>query len=108
MSNCPRIWTLRAPATPSAAGPLLAAENRRPVSTPVIDIAIRRALADEPGVYRSVADHPSTVVALRELHRELRVAATDAHERLAEASTAALTIVLLGVLPALLLGRRER
>ncbi len=68
------------------AGPLLAAAERRPVSTPVIDIAVRAVLREHPGSYRSVADHPSTVVALRELHRELRTAGRDAPNLLAAAS----------------------
>ncbi|MDJ0768254.1 MAG: PD-(D/E)XK nuclease family protein [Ilumatobacter sp.] len=68
------------------AGPSLAAEERRPVSTPVIDIAVRSVLRATPGAFAAVADHPSTVVALRDLHRELRVALPDAPDRLAIAS----------------------
>lgn len=68
------------------AGPSLAAEHRRPVSTPVIDIAVRSVLRDDAGAFAAVAEHPSTVVALRDLHRELRLALPDAPNRLAAAS----------------------
>ena len=49
-----------------------------PVSTAVVDLAIRRVLAEAPGSFATVAEHPSTVVALRDLHRELRLAGPDA------------------------------
>ncbi len=44
------------------------------MSTPVVDLAIGAVLADDPGPFGPVATHPSTVVALRELHNELRLA----------------------------------
>jgi ATP-dependent helicase/nuclease subunit B len=56
------------------AGPLLAADGRSPMSTPVIDLTIAALLSDDPGPFGVVATHPSTVVALRELHAELRLA----------------------------------
>ncbi len=56
------------------AGPLLAAEGRSPMSTPVIDLTIAALLSNDPGPFGAVATHPSTVVALRELHAELRLA----------------------------------
>ena len=56
------------------AGADLAAAGRRPVSTPLIDITVREVLRHAPGHYESVADHPSTVTSLRDLHRELRMA----------------------------------
>ena len=58
--------------------PALVADGRSPVSTAVVDLAIRRVLADAPGSFAAVAEHPSTVVALRDLHRELRLAGPDA------------------------------
>ncbi len=58
--------------------PTLVADGRSPVSTAVVDLAIRRVLADAPGSFDAVAEHPSTVVALRDLHRELRLAGPDA------------------------------
>jgi len=63
--------------------PSLRAEGRRPVSTPVVDLAVKQALADGPGRYESVQRHPSTVVALRDLYRELRVAGPGAVHALA-------------------------
>lgn len=49
----------------------LAAEGRRPVSTPVIAAAVRRALSDEPGRFARVAEHPTTERRLVQAHREL-------------------------------------
>ncbi|HEU4840306.1 MAG TPA: PD-(D/E)XK nuclease family protein [Ilumatobacteraceae bacterium] len=54
--------------------PSLHAEGRRPVSTPVVDLAVRRIIHDNPGLYAGVERHQSTVVALRDLYRELRSA----------------------------------
>jgi ATP-dependent helicase/nuclease subunit B len=68
------------------AGPGLAAAGRSPVSTPVIDLAIGAVLATDPGPFAAVATHPSTVVALRELHTELRVAGPASRARLGEQS----------------------
>jgi ATP-dependent helicase/nuclease subunit B len=68
------------------AGPRLAAAGRSPMSTPVIDLTIDAILADDPGPYRAVATHPSTIVALRDLHAELRLADPVAIERLREQS----------------------
>ena len=55
------------------AGPELAAAGRSPMSTPVIDLTIAAILTDDPGPFGAVATHPSTVVALRDLHAELRL-----------------------------------
>lgn len=54
--------------------PSLVATGRRPVSTPIVDLAVKEVLAAVPGLYRDVALHPSTVVALRNLYREVRLA----------------------------------
>lgn len=64
------------------AGPELAHQRRQPVSTPVLDLTVRRVLDEASGSYAAVAGHPATVVALRELHRELRLAGDEAIERL--------------------------
>jgi ATP-dependent helicase/nuclease subunit B len=64
------------------AGPELAAVGRSPMSTPVVDLAIGAVLADDPGQFGPVATHPSTVVALRDVHNELRLAGPDARHRL--------------------------
>ena len=60
------------------AGAALAAAGRRPVSTPLIDITVREVLRQAPGDFAPVADHPSTVTSLRDLHRELRTAGPEA------------------------------
>jgi RecB family exonuclease len=68
------------------AGPALADAGRSPMSTPVIDLTIAGILADDPGPFGAVAGHPSTVVALRELHSELRLADPAAVARLRDQS----------------------
>ena len=60
----------------AAAG--LTAAGRRPATGPVLSAAWRSALADEPGVFAAVADHPATVTALVESHRDLRDLSADA------------------------------
>lgn len=49
----------------------LAAQRRRPVSTPVVAAAIRQVLDAEPGMFAPVLTHPSTERALVRAHREL-------------------------------------
>jgi ATP-dependent helicase/nuclease subunit B len=68
-------------------GPVLAAAGRSPMSTPVIDLAVAGVLRDDPGPFRRVASHPSTVVALRDAHQALRLAGPEATERLARHSS---------------------
>jgi hypothetical protein len=53
------------------AAPALAAEGRRPASTPVIASAVRRVLAHAPGWFRPVAQHPATEEAVVGAYREL-------------------------------------
>jgi ATP-dependent helicase/nuclease subunit B len=54
------------------AAPRLAAQGRRPVSTPVVGAAVRRVLATDPGpMFGRVATHPATEEALVGAHREL-------------------------------------
>jgi len=60
------------------AGPSLAEEGRQPVSSPVLDVAIAKVLANDAGLFAPVADHPTTVTALREAHTELRLGGVDA------------------------------
>jgi hypothetical protein len=73
----------------------LAAEQRRPVSTPVIAAAFRTALADRPGVFGPVASHPSTEMALVAAYRELRDLTPGALDRLAGESYRARDVVRL-------------
>ena len=56
------------------------------MSTPVIDLTIGTILADDPGPFGAVATHPSTVVALRNLHSELRLAEPERVRRLHDQS----------------------
>ncbi len=63
--------------------PSLLDEGRKPVSTPVIDLAVKQVLRAAPGQYHAVADHASTVVALRDLYREVRLTGSDALTALA-------------------------
>jgi RecB family exonuclease len=51
--------------------PVLAAAGRRPVSTPVIAAALRRALDDDAGMFAPVASHPATEQALVAAYGEL-------------------------------------
>jgi ATP-dependent helicase/nuclease subunit B len=51
--------------------PKLAAAHRRPVSMPVLAAGVRAVLADAPGRFRPVAEHPATEAALVAAHREL-------------------------------------
>jgi hypothetical protein len=68
-------------------GPALAGAGKRPLSTPVIDVAVRRALAAEPGVFAGIAGHQATVTALRDAHRELRHLPPATTSRLAAAGS---------------------
>jgi ATP-dependent helicase/nuclease subunit B len=54
--------------------PALAKADGRPVSAPVLAAAVRAVLAEAPGVFAPVADHPATERALVAAHRELRSA----------------------------------
>lgn len=62
---------------------------RRPATRPLVTAAWRRALAQAPGVFAEVADHPATVQAAVEAHAELRTLSADA--RAAVAATGELT-----------------
>lgn len=71
----------------------LAAEGRRPVSTPVLAAAARRVLAADPGVFGPVAAHPATEAALVASYRELRDLPAPALDRLAARSARAADVV---------------
>ena len=60
------------------AGPSLAAQQRQPVSAPVLELTVRAVLDEAPGSFAPVADHPATVEALRSVHAEIRLAGDDA------------------------------
>jgi RecB family exonuclease len=73
--------------------PRLAGAHRRPVSTPVLAAAVRAVLADAPGVFRAVADHPATEAALVDAYRELAACDAPALDALARASRRAADVV---------------
>ena len=58
-------------------------EGRRPISDAVVLSATRRILTEDPGVFGSVAEHPSLERALVSTHRQLREVRADGIERLA-------------------------
>jgi|TARA_B100000929_G_scaffold6056_2_gene5090 hypothetical protein len=49
-----------------------AIEGRRPLSTNVVEAAVRQVLSSEPGIFSSIAHHGATERALVQVHRELR------------------------------------
>ena len=73
----------------------LAAEGRRPVSTPVIAAALRAALAARPGMFGPVAEHPATETALIAAYRELRDLSAPALDALARTGARAGDVVRL-------------
>lgn len=75
------------------AAPLLAGTARRPVSTPVVAAAVRRVLAEQPGLFAPVAEHPATEEALVDAHRELSDLDAAALRRLAATSPRANDVV---------------
>ena len=73
----------------------LAGGGRRPISTPVITAAVRRALAQDPGLFAPVKDHPATQRALVAAYRELRDVSGPSLESLATRSVRAADVVRL-------------
>jgi ATP-dependent helicase/nuclease subunit B len=73
----------------------LAAAGRRPVSTPVIAAALRRALADDPGMFAPVAAHPATERALVATFTELSDVSPQGLDALAGAGRRAHDVVAL-------------
>ena len=73
----------------------LAGQGRRPVSTPVLAAAVRAELADEPGLFAPVAEHPATESALVATYRELRDLSPAALDAVAAASDRAGEVVRL-------------
>lgn len=71
----------------------LADAGRRPVSTPVLAAAMRRALADDPGSFGPVADHPATEAALVAAYQELREVSDPGRAALARAGGRAAELV---------------
>ncbi|MBX7161288.1 MAG: hypothetical protein K1X95_13440, partial [Acidimicrobiia bacterium] len=73
--------------------PVLAAAARRPASTPVVAAALRRALAEEPGIFADVSEHAATEEALVGAYRELSAASASARAAVAAASRRAADVV---------------
>ncbi|MDH3755945.1 MAG: PD-(D/E)XK nuclease family protein, partial [Acidimicrobiia bacterium] len=74
-------------------GTALARRRLRPVSTAVLTAAVRRVLADEPGLFESVRQHPATERALVAAHRELGDVPAPALDRLGSRSPRAAEVV---------------
>lgn len=74
-------------------GPALAGAGRRPVSTPVIDVAVRRVLQRKPGVFAPIAAHQATITALRDASRDLRHLDPEVVQRIATGSERASEVV---------------
>ncbi|MCE9621041.1 MAG: PD-(D/E)XK nuclease family protein [Actinomycetia bacterium] len=53
-------------------GAALAGAGKRPVSTPVVDVAVRQVLASSAGVFQPIAHHQATITAVRNTYKELR------------------------------------
>ena len=68
------------------AGPTLAESGRSPMSSSLVELAIAQVLDAHPGTFRDVATHPTTIVALRRVHDEIRLVGPDAAVRLAASS----------------------
>jgi ATP-dependent helicase/nuclease subunit B len=73
----------------------LAAQGKRPVSTPVLTAAMRAELAAEAGLFAPVAQHPATESALVATYRELRDLSPAALDALARTSARAAEVVRL-------------
>jgi ATP-dependent helicase/nuclease subunit B len=75
--------------------PRLAAERRRPVSTPVLAAALRKVLRRDPGLFAPVAEHPATEAALVAAFGELSDVSADGLAALAAAGRRASDVVRL-------------
>ncbi|HEX5365771.1 MAG TPA: hypothetical protein VFW63_03775, partial [Acidimicrobiales bacterium] len=73
----------------------LADAGRRPVSTPVVAAAVRRALDEDPGLFAPVARHPATEAALVAAYAELSDLSPGARRSLAGAGRRAHDVVRL-------------
>ncbi|HET6835859.1 MAG TPA: PD-(D/E)XK nuclease family protein [Acidimicrobiales bacterium] len=73
----------------------LAAEQRRPVSTPVLAAALRKVLRRDPGLFAPVAEHPATEAALVAAFGELSDVSAGGLEALAAAGRRASDVVRL-------------
>lgn len=65
-------------------GQALAESGKRPVSTPVVDVAVRQVLAASSGIFAPIAHHQATITALRNTYRDLRHVPAALRHRLAQ------------------------
>jgi ATP-dependent helicase/nuclease subunit B len=68
------------------ASPRLTAAGRRPATRPISAAAWRAVLNEDPGLFEQVAEHPATIRALTNAHRELRDLTAEALQAVATAS----------------------
>lgn len=64
----------------------VAADGKRPISTPILAAAVRAVLGREPGRFEGVHTHPATERSLVRAHRALSELPTDTLEKLSGAS----------------------
>lgn len=79
----------------SIATSTLTARGRMPVTRAVLVSALDRLLAEDPGLFREVADHPETPRALAQAHDHLRLLAPSVVSRLGATSTVAADVARL-------------
>ncbi len=76
--------------------PLLAAQGRKPLTTPVRSEAVRAVLTEDPGdIFRDVADHPATERSLDSTFRDLRNADDNALDAIGASGLRAAHVVRL-------------
>jgi hypothetical protein len=81
------FWTLQRLADELGSAKLRA-RGRRPVNDLVIAAAIRRELAETPGMFADIADHAATEVSLSRTFAEVRSLRSDQQERLGTSESA--------------------
>lgn len=64
-------------------GQALAERGKRPISTPVVDVAVRQVLNASSGIFLPIAQHQATITALRNTYRDLRHVPAAQRHRLA-------------------------
>ncbi len=75
--------------------PALAGQDRRPLTSPVRAEAVRAALAEAPGVFAGVSDHPATERSLDHTFRDLRHGDAESLDAVARRSDRAADVVRL-------------
>ncbi len=81
------FWTLQRLAD-ELGSTRLQAQGRRPVNNLVIAAAIRRELAEAPGMFADIADHAATEVSLARTFAEVRSLRSEQRERLGTSESA--------------------